>query len=97
VKAKKGRLVVVGDSDFVSEQFSDKPENLAFAFNTVDWLSQDEELITIRTKDVAPHQLVFSSEITRNFVRYFNLIGLPLLIALAGLIHLRRRHSLSMS
>jgi len=97
VKAKKGRLVIVGDSDFVSEQFSDKPENLAFAFNTVDWLSQDEELITIRTKDVAPHQLVFSSEITRNFVRYFNLIGLPLLIALAGLIHLRRRHSLSMS
>lgn len=97
VKAKKGRLVVIGDSDFVSEQFSDKPENLAFAFNTVDWLSQDADLITIRTKDVAPHQLVFNSELTRNLVRYFNLIGLPLLIALAGLIHLRRRYNQALS
>lgn len=95
IKAKKGRLVVVGDSDFITDRFSNNPENLAFALNSVDWLSQDADLISIRTKEVAPRQLVFNSEITRNLVRYFNIVVLPLLIALAGLSRLNRRRTLS--
>src|SRR4029077_11380832 len=49
-----GRLVVVGNGEFASDRFAqNSPENLNFALNAVDWLAQDEALISIRSKDRA--------------------------------------------
>jgi ABC-type uncharacterized transport system involved in gliding motility auxiliary subunit len=61
------------------------------ALNAVDWLAQDEALISIRAKDRRPPQLVFTSNATRQGVKYANVVGIPLLVALAGLIRLTRR------
>jgi ABC-type uncharacterized transport system involved in gliding motility auxiliary subunit/ABC-type transport system involved in multi-copper enzyme maturation permease subunit len=88
----KGRAVVVGSTDFITDRFvRNAPENLALALNSIDWLAQDEELIAIRSKDRRPVPLIFKTAIEREGAKYANLIGLPVLVALAGLVHLARR------
>ncbi len=88
----RGRAVVIGSTDFATDRFvKGAPENLALALNAVDWLAQDEELIAIRSKDRRPTPLVFKTAAERELAKYANLIGLPVLVALAGLAHLIRR------
>jgi ABC-type uncharacterized transport system involved in gliding motility auxiliary subunit len=90
--AKRGRVIVVGDAMFASDQFTQHaPDNLSFALNAVDWLAQDESLISIRSKDRSPPPLSFSSAVLREGIKYFNVIGVPLLIILFGVTHLTRR------
>jgi ABC-type uncharacterized transport system involved in gliding motility auxiliary subunit len=91
-KGARGRLVVVGSLDFATDRFvHSAPENLAFTLNAVDWLAQDEALIAIRSKDRRPPALMFQSAAEREGVKYFNLIGLPLLVALFGAARIIRR------
>ncbi len=94
-KPARGRLVVVASSDFASDRYArQSPENLVLVQNAVDWLAQDEALITIRSKNRAPPPLVFSSATLRNAVKYANWIGVPIvLILLAGLRLWRRRQT----
>ncbi len=89
-----GRLVVIGNTYFLSDDFlQNAPQNLALALNAVDWLAQDEALISIRSKNRAPPPLVFSSQGLADLVRYANLVGVPILVVLAGMLRLvRRRH-----
>ena len=87
-----GRAIVVGNSDFVADRIAGRaPENLDFTLNAVDWLSQDEALISIRSKNRNPPTLAFTSAATRDAVKYFNVIGVPICIILAGLIALSSR------
>jgi len=90
--APKGRVVVVGSTDFINDRFvSRAPDNLALALNAVDWLAQDDALIAIRSKDRRPPPLVFSSASVRDGVKYANVVGVPALVALYGLARLVRR------
>jgi ABC-type uncharacterized transport system involved in gliding motility auxiliary subunit len=90
--APKGRVVVVGSTDFVNDRFVDRaPDNLALALNGVDWLAQDDALMSIRSKDRRPPPLVFPTASVREAVKYANVIGVPALVALYGLIRLLRR------
>ncbi|HSR43433.1 MAG TPA: Gldg family protein, partial [Longimicrobiales bacterium] len=92
----EGRLVVVGDADFLSGQFvRSNPQNGVFAANAVDWLAQDEALIRIRSKDRTPPALVFESDMERGVLKWGNLVGVPLLFALVGLVRVtgRRRRA----
>jgi gliding motility-associatede transport system auxiliary component len=89
---KAPRLVVVGNAIFATDQFIQRsPENLVFALNAVDWLAQDEALISIRAKDRRPPPLVFTSNGLRDGVKYANVAGLPILIAVFGMVRLVRR------
>ncbi|HTY07129.1 MAG TPA: Gldg family protein [Gemmatimonadales bacterium] len=93
-KAGAGRLVVVGNSDFVSDRYvQNAPENATFFLNAVDWLAQDEALISIRSKNRAPPPLVFASATLRGLVRYGNIVGVPVLLALFGALRLARRRA----
>jgi ABC-type uncharacterized transport system involved in gliding motility auxiliary subunit/ABC-type transport system involved in multi-copper enzyme maturation permease subunit len=90
--ASAGRIIAISDADFASDRSArGAPENLAVALNSIDWLAQDEALITIRAKDRRPPPLVFASNTARQGVKYANVIGVPLLVALFGLIRLARR------
>lgn len=90
------RLVVVGNGMMASDEFTRRsPENLVFALNAVDWLAQDEALISIRAKDRKPPPLLFTSKPLREGVKYFNVAGLPILIAVYGLVRLLRRRRLA--
>jgi ABC-type uncharacterized transport system involved in gliding motility auxiliary subunit/ABC-type transport system involved in multi-copper enzyme maturation permease subunit len=88
----RGRAIVVGNTDFVTDRITQRtPTNLDFALNAVDWLSQDDALISIRSKNRNPPPLAFSSAATRDAVKYFNVIGVPVLLIFAGLVTLSRR------
>jgi ABC-type uncharacterized transport system involved in gliding motility auxiliary subunit/ABC-type transport system involved in multi-copper enzyme maturation permease subunit len=91
-KGGRGRAGVIGSSDFATDRFVQAaPENLALVLNAIDWLAQDEELIAIRSKNRQPVPLVFKTALARDTAKYANLVGLPLLVALAGVAHLLRR------
>lgn len=94
--ATHGRVIVVGDADFVTDRFAQNAQdNVAFALNAADWLAQDEDLIGIRSKDVEPPPLSFDSATTHQLVEYGNFIALPALVAIVGLVHLLRRRGRS--
>ncbi len=92
VSAPRPRLAAVGNLEFVSDRHAERaPENLLFVLNTVDWLAQDEALIGIRAKDRRPPSLVFPTAGLRELVKQLNVVGLPLLVAVAGFVRLFRR------
>ena len=87
----RGRVVVVGNDEFASDRHvRSAPENLVFVLNAVDWLAQDEALIAIRSKDRRPPPLGLATR-GRNGVKYANVVGLPVLLALGGLGRLLQR------
>ncbi len=95
-KGPRGRLVVVGSADFAGDRYAgNSPENLVFVLNAVDWLAQDEALIGIRSKNRAPPQLIFTSAFKRDAVKYGNLIGVPVLLVVAGALRLWRRRQIT--
>jgi len=93
VDAKPARLVVVGGADFLTNDFINSrsgDQAPRFTQNMIDWVAQDSALIEIRNKGLAPAALANISDAHRQAVKYFNLVGLPLLAALAGLFMWRR-------
>ena len=50
-KAPEGRVVAVGDVDFASNQFLGFQGNQDFFLNTIAWLVEDADLISIRPKE----------------------------------------------
>lgn len=95
-EAKPSRLVVVGGTDFLTNDFIDprrQGDVVQLAQNLVDWIAQDAAMIEIRGKETAPPALGQVAEAHRQGVKYFNWLGLPLLVIAAGLIMWRRQAS----
>ena len=87
-----GRIVAVGDADFIQDRFVQaNPQNLVFAVNALDWLSQDEALIGIRSKNRTPPTLAFASDFSRNALKWGSLIGVPLAFILLGVMRVTGR------
>ncbi len=90
--ATEGRIIVVGDVDFLQDQFVQaNPQNLVFTLNAVDWLGQDEALIGIRSKIRTPPVLSFASESQSLALKWGNLVGVPLLFVLFGVVRVTGR------
>ena len=86
-KDKIFRMIVAADSDWISEWMVGQfPDHVQLAVNWIDWLTQEDALATIRAKGASVRELVFSSSTHRNLVQYGNIIGLPVLIILLGLV-----------
>jgi gliding-associated putative ABC transporter substrate-binding component GldG len=89
-----GRLIVVGDSDFIKDAFlRSAPDNLVFFQNIVDSLSLDEDLINIRSKGVSDRPLKELSDGAKAAIRYLNIFGLTIVAVAFGMIryYIRRR------
>ena len=98
-----GRIIVVPDMDFIDSQGAGQnPSNQNFLMNAVDYLSNNQGLMIlrsrevinkplkierlIRTEDVEPTELTRKIDRTRTFVRFTNILLPGLLIILYGLI-----------
>ncbi len=90
-----GRIVLAGSSSLIhDETLSQSMSGIAgmvFFQNAIDWLAQDEALISIRSKDRAPPPLLFPNEWLPDLTRYGNLAGVPLFFVLVGVLRLARR------
>ncbi len=92
----EGRMIVVGDASFLEPQFSrSNPQNALFAANAIDWLARDESLVRIRSKTRTPPALAFTSDFSRNSMKWGNLVGVPILYVLVGILRVsgRRRRA----
>lgn len=92
---KKARIVVVGNSMFISDQFvQNAPENLAFGIQSISWLSQEESLAGIRLKQKAERRLLFENQTQISLVKYGNMALAVLLPIAFGAYRLLRRRNL---
>ncbi len=80
---KKARLVVYGDSDFASNQFFGLQGNGNLFLNSVTWLAQDENFISIRPKNPEDRRLTMTESQGR-LVNYVLVLLLPVGIIVAG-------------
>jgi len=81
---KKARLVVVGDSDFILNNYYSFQANGNFLGNIISWLAEEEDLIAITPKTTAPRMINLSQGGAR-MILYYCVIILPILILLAGI------------
>ena len=90
-KSPETRIIVVGDGDFMKDDFAGNRANLTFFVNIVDYLADDAGLITIRSKNVAMPPLDQVSDGVKRVLKYGNLVLPPLLVIGYGLVRWRRR------
>lgn len=87
-----GRMIVVGDASFLEAQaIRANPQNVVFAANAIDWLAQDESLIRIRSKNRTPPALAFTDDWSRGILKWGNLVGVPSLFVLFGVLRVTGR------
>ncbi len=79
----EANIVVIGDTDFAANQAFASAKNGDLFVNSVNWLAEDFELISIRSKTAAFRELVLTST-ERDFVRWSGWLLMPSLIGLAG-------------
>jgi len=85
-------VLVVGTSRFVQSEFLRQfPENAVFLLNAVDWMTLGPDLIGIRSRTADERVLGPVSERTRAAIKLVTVFGLPLLIALLGVLRLNAR------
>ena len=58
---KDARLVVLGDSDFASNLYQRRYGNSDFFVNSINWLAEEEDLISIRPKSMTSRSVELSS------------------------------------
>ena len=83
VGAKEARLVVFGDSDFATTPYQRQSANGDLFVNAVNWLAQEEDLISIRPKSQTNRDVQLSA-IEQNILFWLTLI-LPLGVIGAGI------------
>lgn len=79
-----GRFVVVGSSSFMANSILRFNGNRDLTLNMMNWLSQDEDLISIRPKEPQDRRLSLTRS-QMSMILYSSVIGLPLLVIAAGL------------
>jgi ABC-type uncharacterized transport system involved in gliding motility auxiliary subunit len=80
---KESRLVVIGDSDFATNGYSRLAGNADLFLNAVNWLAQDEDLISIRPKS-ATNRSVTMTESQQRWLFWLTVLLMPLAVIGAG-------------
>ena len=87
----QGRFVVVGSSEWLANSFLGFNGNRDLALNAMNWLSSDEDLISIRPKEQDDRRITMTNA-QLNWVRITSQFVFPLAVVLAGLsVWWRRR------
>lgn len=74
VGEKEARLVVIGDSDFADNNYARLAGNGDLFLNTVNWLAQEEDLISIRPKSPTNRTVTMTSSQQRTFFLFIVLL-----------------------
>src|SRR5205085_1846485 len=82
-KPAETRFVAIGDSDFASNGALGVSGNRDLFLNTINWLAQQENLISIRPRDPEDRRITLTADQERR-IFYLTVLIVPGLILLAG-------------
>jgi len=83
VQEKQARLVVIGDSDFATNADIRQVANADLFFNTINWLAEDEDLISVRPKSPTNRRVTLT-QAQQTLLFWFALVLLPGAVILTG-------------
>lgn len=92
-QAREQRLAVIGNGDFLANQFLGNGGNLDLGLALVEWLNHDDAFINIRTP-TAPDLQLDLAETTLTAIGALFILLLPLGFLITGLLIWRRRRGL---
>src|SRR5487761_1377531 len=85
------RLVVIGNSVFATNQWVGQQRNGDLFFNAINWLTEEENLISIRPKQPTNRRVTLT-EAQQRELSWFSMVFLPLFVILAGIyVWVKRR------
>ena len=93
-RGNPGKIFIVASSEMIKNNLLDeegKGPNAAFIMNVIDYLNNKQEIAVMRSKEQRFNPLYDIGGVTRNFIKYFNIAGLPALVVLFGLLIWIRR------
>ncbi len=90
------RVVVYSNSRFFDEEYMVTPANRALFLNTLDYITQDEALISIRSKSISARPLKESSAATRKLVKAVDIFLMPLIVLSAGIYRWKRKEYMNL-
>src|SRR5579885_3018447 len=83
--SKDSRLVVIGNSAFATNQWAGLQRNGDLFVNTINWLAQDEDLISVRPKNPTNRRVILTETQQRELV-LASLFFLPGLVLMSGAV-----------
>ena len=88
------RVIIVGDADWISQDAIQRfSGNALLALNLLDWLAQEDNLASVRSKVVLQRSLIFPSKTHKNLAQYANIGGIPILLIVLGVLRYLQRMS----
>ncbi|MCK5452706.1 MAG: Gldg family protein, partial [Calditrichia bacterium] len=88
---KKAQILVMGDSDFAASGYIQNSGNKDLFLNIVNWLAEEEDMITIRPKEIDDRRVNLTAKDSK-IILYVSVIALPLLVVIAGVfVYFKRR------
>jgi ABC-type uncharacterized transport system involved in gliding motility auxiliary subunit len=84
-KQNEAKIIVAGNTNFASNQFFNIQGNGDLFLNSVSWLTEKENLISIRPKDVVSASVFLTSQ-DKQTIMLVSLGLLPLTVILAGVV-----------
>lgn len=93
LETKNNRLVIYGNSTFITNTYKKFPHNILFAVNSFNWLTGEESLITFDTPAMADKP-IFIGQNQLGVIFYFSVVFLPLILLIFSFYLYRRRRVL---
>lgn len=82
-----GKIFILASSEMIKNHLLDEQgasPNSIFIMNVIDYLNNKGEIAIMRAKEQRFNPLYEIGTVTRNFIKYFNIAGLPVLVVLSG-------------
>ena len=95
-QGKPGKVFVIASSEMLKNNMLDqegRTPNAMFVMNVIDFLNNREDIALMRSKQQRFNPLNETSAGTKAFVKWFNIIGLPVIVMLFGLLVWFVRHT----
>jgi ABC-type uncharacterized transport system involved in gliding motility auxiliary subunit len=80
----KGKSVIIGNSSFVNNGSIPATSNLNFFLNSINWMSGEEEKISIRPRGIKTSKLSWTAEEAKR-IFYISVLMVPEVLLLFGL------------
>ena len=95
-KGKPAKILLLGSTEILKDNVLDeegKSANAIFLMNSVDYLNNREDIALMRAKHQRFNLLEETKSGTKTFFKTFNILGLPMLVIITGIIIWIRRKS----